>query len=345
MTEMKICPKCKTENPKAANFCRKCRYEFPEATKEGLSLKPGIKYFRIRESQYVVGSTIHLEWEADNYTKFELAGEDVTLSKEKEIVVEKTVEIQLIASNDYDQAQQSVRITPLSSPNIRSFSASRTQIKAGNTVRLSWNTINAKKITLKDGYEDADVTMQTSIELSPMEDATYTLIAYAFDEAIYVSKEISVRVLQEVSINDFSSDTQQTLESQAIELRWDVTSADKLMLFPNNLDVTHQKSIRLFPATTTTFTLIASNAISQKQQMLTVSVQRLPRLDVKVSESLSKLQIPTCNIDLTSLTGSIAETGLDRWMISPTEQGVSKKIWSKSLWQRLKKLLPKWTKL
>lgn len=345
MDEMKLCPKCNAENPKAANFCRKCRYEFPEETKEGLSLKPEIKYFHIKESQYVAGSTIHLEWEADNYTKTELSGEDVTSSNETEIVVEKALEIQLVAYNDYDQAHRSVRITPYSSPDIRTFSASRTQIKAGNTIRLSWDVINARRILLKNSYEDIDVSKQTSIERSPMEDTTYTLIAFAVDEQISISKEITVYVLQEVVINDFLSNIDQTLESQAIELSWDVKFAEKIVLFPNSLDVTKQKSIKLFPSTTTTYTLIASNAISEKKQMLTVGVRRLPKLDVKVSESLSKLQIPTCDIDLTSLTDSIVETKLDRWLLSPTEQNISKRIWKKGLWNRLKKLLPKWTKL
>lgn len=119
---MKKCPECNAENPKAANFCRKCRYEFPEATKNGSSLKPEIKSFRIKESQNVIGSTIHIGWDADNYTKIELAGEDVTLYKNVELVVEKAVKIQLVVYNDFDQIKQSIRIVPYSSPNIRRFS-------------------------------------------------------------------------------------------------------------------------------------------------------------------------------------------------------------------------------
>ena len=119
-----------------------------------------------------------------------------------EIVVEKAVEILLVAYNDYDQAHRSVRITPYSSPNIRTFSASRIQIKAGNTIRLFWDVINAKRILLKNSYEDIDVSKQTSIERSPMEDTTYTLIAFAVDEQISISKDITIQVLQEVVIND-----------------------------------------------------------------------------------------------------------------------------------------------
>lgn len=339
MNEMKKCPECNAENPKAANFCRKCRYEFPEATKEGLSLKPEIKIFRIKELQYVVGTKIHIEWDADNYTRIELSGEDVTLYKDVELVVEKAIELQLVASNDYDQTKQSIKIVPYSSPVIRRFSSSHSNIKAGKTTRLSWSVDYAKTISLKSPTEEVDVTLMSEVEVSPTEDTTYTLIAYAVDESISVLKEISIRVLQDVIINNFSSDLPLTLESQPVELRWDVVNADKIMLYPNDIDVTHQTSIKVFPNRAMTYRLVASNAISIKEQMVSIGVRLLPKLDVRVSDSLSRLQIPNCEIDLTSITTSIKETDLDRWMLSPTKQEITKKMWRKGLWNKLKNIL------
>ena len=339
MNEMKKCPECNAENPKAANFCRKCRYEFPEATKEGLSLKPEIKIFRIKELQYVVGTKIHIEWDVDNYTRIELSGEDVTLYKDVELVVEKAIELQLVASNDYDQTKQSIKIAPYSSPVIRHFSSSHSNIKAGKTTRLSWSVDYAKTISLKSPTEEVDVTLMSEVEVSPTEDTTYTLIAYAVDESISVLKEISIRVLQDVIINDFSSDLPLTLESQPVELRWDVVNADKIILYPNDIDVTHQTSIKVFPNRAMTYRLVASNAISIKEQIVSVGVRPLPRLDVKVSDSLSRLQIPNCEIDLTPLITSIKETDLDRWMMSPTDQNIIKKMWRKGLWNKLKNIL------
>lgn len=339
MSEIKNCPECNAENPIAANFCRKCRYEFPEATKGGLSLKPEIRFFRIREQQYIVGSKIHIEWDVDNYTRIELSGEDVTLYKDVELVVEKAIELQLVASNDYDQTKQSIRIVPYSSPVIRCFSSSHSNIKAGKTTRLSWSVDYAKTISLKSSTEEVDVTLMSEVEVSPTEDTTYTLIAYAVDESISVLKEISIRVLQDVIINDFSSDLPLTLESQPVELRWDVVHADKIMLYPNDIDVTHQTSIKVFPNRAMTYRLVASNAISIKEQMVSIGVRLLPKLDVRVSDSLSRLQIPNCEIDLTSITTSIKETDLDRWMLSPTKQEITKKMWRKGLWNKLKNIL------
>lgn len=345
MSEMKKCPECNAENPKAANFCRKCRYEFPEATKDGSSLKPEIKYLRIRESQYVVGSTIHIEWDVDNYTKVELAGEDVTLYKDVELIVDKAVELQLVVSNDYDQVKQSVKVVPYSSPVVRRFSSSHSNIKAGKTTRLSWSVDYAKMILLKSPSEEIDVTIMSELEISPVNDTTYTLVAYAVDESISISKDITVRVLHDVVINDFSSDIPQTLESQPVELRWNVENADKIMLYPNDIDITHQNSLKVFPNRAMTYRIVASNAISIKEALLSIGVRPLPRLDVKVSDSLSRLEIPNCEIDLTPLTTSIKETNLDRWMLSPAEQNISKRVWGQSLWKKLKKILSKRVKL
>ena len=345
MSEMKKCPECNAENPKAANFCRKCRYEFPEATKDGLSLKPEIKYLRIRESQYVVGSTIHIEWDVDNYTKVELAGEDVTLYKDVELIVDKAVELQLVVSNDYDLVKQSVNVVPYSSPVVSCFSSSHSNIKAGKTARLYWSVDYAKKVLLISPSDEIDVTLMTELEISPANDTIYTLVAYAVDEGITVSKDITVRVLHDVVINDFSSDIPQTLESQPVELRWDIENADKIMLYPNDIDITQQNSLKVFPNRAMTYRIVASNAISIKEALVSIGVRPLPRLDVKVSDSLSRLEIPNCEIDLTPLTTSIKETDLDRWMLSPAEQNISKRVWGQSLWKKLKKILSKRVKL
>ncbi len=335
----KQCPLCHAENPIEANFCRHCRHQFSDVSKKGLSVSPIIKDIHVREAEYCEGSKIHIEWDVENYTKLQLAGEDVTLYKDVELVVEKAVELQLIASNDYDITKQSVRVVPDSSPVIRCFLSSHSNIKAGKTTRLSWSVDYAKKILLKSPICEIDVTTISEYDVSPDSDITYTIIAYAVDESISVSKNISIRVLRDIVINDFSSDISQTLESQPVELRWDIENADKVMLYPNDLDVTQQNFIKVFPNRTITYRIVASNAISIKEQMLSVGVRSLPKLDVKVSDSLSRLQIPNCEIDLTPLITSIKETDLDRWMLSPTEQGITKKMFEKGLWNRLKNIL------
>lgn len=74
----KQCPKCHTDNPAPARFCRHCRYEFPEATITGGSLSPEIKSFKIREDKYWKGSIVHIDWKVDNANIVMINDVDVT---------------------------------------------------------------------------------------------------------------------------------------------------------------------------------------------------------------------------------------------------------------------------
>lgn len=341
MSDLKKCPKCNTENPQVANFCRKCRYEFPEATKGGLSVFPEIKSLRIIETQYVVGSTIHIEWNVNNFTKIELAGEDVTFYNGVELLVERAVELNLVATNDYDQVEQLLKVLPTPLPKIHRFVTSHNNVLVGKSITLFWNVEGAIKVLLKYDTEEVDVSTLEKLKLSPVNATIYTLIAFSVDNKITVERSVHVKVLSEVVIRKFSSDMEQTLESQPIELRWEIDNADKIMLYPNDIEVTRQTSIRLYPNITTTYQLEASNILSIKEQVITIGVKTLPRLDIKVSDSLSRLNIPDCEIDFSSLSGFLKETNIDRWMLDPSKQPIVKKIREYSIFKRLKMILPK----
>ena len=341
MKETKTCPKCNSENPIAANFCRKCRYEFPKATKHGKSLKPKIKSFYIKESEYVIGSTIHVIWNVDNFTKIELNGEDVTLYEEKEISIINATELKLEAFNDYDESKKTLKVMPTATPKIKRFSINHSKIKLGDTAKLSWDIDNTIKVLLRFDTEEIDVSSFTEYGVSPIKNTTYQLIAVSVDKNISITKEITVSVLKEVVINDFSTNKQQILETLPIELKWNVDNADKITLYPEDIDVTNQESITLYPNRTTVYSLVASNAVSFKESILTVGVKPLPKLDIKVSDSLSRLNIPCCEIDFSSLTTSIKETEIDRWMLSPMATPAAKSIFNNYLLKKIKGILNK----
>lgn len=325
----------------AANFCRHCRYEFPEATKNGLSLDPKIAFFRIKETRYVIGSKVHLEWAADNYNKLELEGEDVTLYNDAELVVEKAVEIHLVAFNDYAQIQQSIRIIPTPLPQIDYFSSSHRIASKGGRIRLSWNVSNASKLLLRYDSEQKDVTGDYGIDLFLDQDTTFSLVAVSCDKDISVEKQLKVTILEEVAIKAFGSDVLYTFETQPVELHWQVDYAERIILYPGEVDVTSQKKIMVFPSQTTVYRLLASNAISEVEQLVTVMVRSLPRIDVNVTNSLSRLQIPAFEFDFAPLLGSIKETNVDKWLLSPAQQPVNKRIWKHNLLKVMDKILRK----
>ena len=112
----KQCPKCHTDNPALARFCRHCRYEFPEATITGGSLSPEIKSFKIREDKYWKGSVVHIEWKVDNANIVMINDVDVTSMSDFEITVDSATTLTISAENDYDKASKSLRLSPHSLP-------------------------------------------------------------------------------------------------------------------------------------------------------------------------------------------------------------------------------------
>ena len=314
MKESKICPRCKTENPKVANFCRRCRYKFPEGTKDGTSLSPIIHSFKIQENDYTVGSVIHFEWFVENANIIKLNDCDVTSNGNAETKVEKAETIVLAAENDYDKAERSIRLSPRPLPSIRSFSSSYSSIRSGQGIKLKWDFKNAAKAVFITSDGDINVTNKSFIKVTPTKTETYRLVCYSCDDNIFVEQSLQVTVASPVVIHNFTADKDLIAESDKVTLKWDVEHATSIMLHPIMKDVTKLKKIEVNPSRTTEYRLVASNNISQDEQSLSVGVRQLPKMDVKFADSLSKLEIPSFNIDLSFLHDSLKNAKIDEWM-------------------------------
>ena len=230
---MKQCPKCNTENPKQAKFCRHCRYEFPEATISGGSLSPIVHLCKVREDKYWIGSLIHIDWQIDNANIVSINGYDVTSLDEYEIKVDKAMTVTVKAENDYDQISRDLRLSPRPLPSILSFVPSTYQVQAGNEIKLKWDVRNATRITLSSSKVTKDVSNKNYIKISLDRDEQLTLTAYAEDDNIYVDKTVDIRVLSPVVIHGFYADKDVVVESDKVTLRWNVENADSIMIEPS----------------------------------------------------------------------------------------------------------------
>lgn len=492
----KLCPKCHTENPIEANFCRHCRHQFSDASKKGLSVAPIIKDIHVRETEYCEGSKIHIEWDVENATSLNLCGKDVTntslceykvsrvrnikltaeneytitekelhlnpkepvrihyfksdkatfdvgdavvlsweaynakrvviflenaeydvtgktslsfnltqstkfrlvaYSVDEDIFAEETIlvslipqiknlrvvdsiycegsivniewetdnveslslngsdisgrssynyeirnnnhTIKLVAKNGNLSVYKEIHLRPVPAAQILNYRSSNDTITSGQQVKITWFTKNARRILIKGAGVDMNVTNQVDIMLTPNQTTEYTLIAYSVDENVYDEKKIKVTVVSEVEIESFTVDKNSIAETMPVVLTWNVRNADRIELLPLYQDVTERNSITLYPKSNTEYQLIASNRISQKEAYLSVGVYTLPKIDVKIADCLSAINLPDLAIDLTSSLGSMKETGIDRWMTSHETNDVSKSIWDKRAFKKLKKLL------
>ena len=339
---MKQCPKCKTENPDVANFCRCCRYEFPEATKKGKSASPLILYFDVLEDNYTIGSLIHFGWKVDNANIIKLNEYDITTNGTAEMTVEKAESITLTAENDYDKIARTIRLSPNPFPSIRHFSASRQIISEGQEVKLKWEFRNTTKAILAFSCGELDVTHKTFFKFTPRTTEEFQLRCYSCDENLFEEQNITVTVMHPVAIIEFYADKDVVVESDKVTLRWNVENADSIMIEPIMKDVTRLSSFQVSPARTTEYRLVASNLISRTEASLSVGVRALPKIDINLGDTFAKMELPSCNVDLSFMSDSIKEAQIDRWLLFPSSDTIQSRIHSsafKCIFQHFKSMI------
>lgn len=341
MAENKICPKCKTDNPVGASFCRHCRYEFPEATKKGTKLSPEILSFTVEEHAYTMGSCIHFLWKVENANIIQINDVDVTSLDKYEFKVNKAETITLVAENDYDKATRCIRLSPKPVPSIQSFSSSSQHVKAGQDIKLKWDVRNASKIILSLSDGDYDVSWKNYIKVVPAKTEIYTLTCYAEDENIYTEQSLVVTVIETVRINSFTASEEVIIESDKVVLKWDVENATSIMILPMMKDVTKQKSYQVSPARTTEYVLEAQNSISREEMSLSVGVRQLPKIDMKFADSFSKIELPTCEINFSFLSDSMKKARIDEWMTTAPTKDIDCVMWKIALKNKWKAFISK----
>lgn len=328
MNNTKICPNCKTENPVVASYCRHCRYEFPEATKNGASVSPQILSFKLKESDYTIGSVIHFDWTVENATIIKLNQYDVTSNGTTEMTVEKAESITLTAENEYDKTTRTIRLSPRPQPSIRLFSASSLSIRSGQEVKLKWDCRNTVKAVLISSDGEIDVTNKSFIKVSPNNTETYQLVCYSCDERIFEEQSLQISVVAPVVIRGFYADKEVVAESDKVILTWDVDNATSIMLYPLMKDLSKQRRYELSPSRTTEYRLVASNMISRAEASLSVGVRTLPKVDINFGDAFAKMELPSCNVDLSFISDNIKEAQIDRWLLFPSSNTIQSRIHS-----------------
>ena len=341
MDNVKVCPKCKAENPIVANFCRHCRYEFPEATKNGTSVSPQILSFRVLENGYTIGSVIHFDWTVENATIIKLNEHDVTSYGTAEMTVEKAETITLTAENDYNKATRIIRLSPRPLPSIRLFMASNISIRAEQEVKLKWEIRNAVRAKLVSSDGEIDVTTMKDIKVAPKKTEKYQLVCYSCDETIFVEQTLKVNVIAPVVIHGFYADKDVIVESDKVTLSWNVENATSIMLYPIMKDLSRLQRYEVSPVKSMEYRIEATNIISREEAMVSIGVRQLPKVDLKFFDSFSNIHIPSCDVNLSFLSDSLKRTRIDEWMTTKTIESINFSIRLNLIKSFFKKLIGK----
>lgn len=106
MASTKICSKCNTENPQRANYCRACGSKFDNS--------PEIESFNYVSVPHV-GDSVELSWSIKNADTAFLNGQTMPLSHRCEVVVDKEMFLELVATKSGEKDSQRIHIVPIPS--------------------------------------------------------------------------------------------------------------------------------------------------------------------------------------------------------------------------------------
>ena len=314
----KKCPKCHSENPLPASFCRFCGIQFSEESKTGLITRPVIKDCAIMTSYYTIGSTIEIMWNVENATEIYINDEPVSHLDKYDYQIEKATSIDLIAENEYGKDLRKIKIAPQPLPHIKKFDVTRHRIKIGETVRISFNYSNTERAFLQSNIsKEINLSCKKKVDVTPKLGEKYTLVCYSKDPKVFVSRDLELQIQDSVSIEEFSANLTNVMESTPLLLHWKIHNATSIILSPGNIDVSNKNSITMHPIRNTVYSLHAKNEISSANKSISISVRPLPKLEYKIPDMGKLLTLSSINLNMAMLTSNINEINIDKWMASP----------------------------
>ena len=138
---------------------------------------------------------------------------------------------------------------------------------------------------------------------------------------MYSTVELLVSVIAPVVIRGFYADKDVIAESDKVKLTWDVENATSIMLYHLMKDLSKQRRYEVSPSRTTEYRIVAMNSISQDEASVSVGVRQLPKMDLKFADSFSKIEMPSCDVNMSFLSDSLKKARVDEWMTTkPIEE-------------------------
>ena len=169
--------------------------------------------------------------------------------------------------------------SPVSLPEILSFTASSDSIEEGESVTLRWEIEGSvTAVSINQGV--GDVTAVDSISVSPIESTTYELTVSNL--AGIVTAEISVEVTEAPpppppptlpTIISFTASKTNVNSGQKVTLSWEAADYDTLRINKGIGDVTNLTSFDVFPTEDTTYRLRAINSVGEVSETIAITIK------------------------------------------------------------------------
>jgi PKD repeat protein len=207
-----------------------------------------------------------------------------------------------------------------------SFSATPTNIAAGQASTLVWNTTNATSVTIDNGVGSKPVSGSASV--SPISTMTYTLTATGPGGTL--TSQATVTVSNRPSITFVASPASIVIGSSST-LTWLVSNSTSVSIDNGIGSQPASGAMSVSPTQTTTYTLTATGPGGTSTAQATVTIVEVPRITFSATPSnispggSSTLQWSVTSVDFVTIdhgVGTVFAVGSTN--VSPTQTTVYK---------------------
>jgi hypothetical protein len=254
--------------------------------------------FSIIDDKVIENQPFTIQYKTLNANRAYINNEEISINKsEYKIQISAYKQFTLTVENEHYKETQTLEVQPVKLPQIVDFKASETHIKSGDKVVLSWNVADANCITIKYDNQEIDVSNRCDLDVTQTNTMQYELVAHTVNDSYSISEKIKIVVIKPAKILLFQTNKERIVESDKILLTWQVSNANKILLFPLQKDVTKLTQIEILPTQTENYCLQVSNELFTEEKNISVYVYKLP-----VINKILLPEIPSFNIKLPNVS-------------------------------------------
>jgi hypothetical protein len=242
----------------------------------GLGCVPSVVIFDANPRTITVGQSATMVWNVTGANSVTLDPGLGTMSPAGSTTVSpaETTTYTLNASGLTGNVSRSVTIVVNPLPVVAAFDITPNTITVGGSAVLQWNVTGAT--TARIDPDIGTVPLSGGQSISPA--ATTTYILTASNSSSSVTRAVTVIVNPPSIIASFSANPINISAGQPVSLNWNVTGATNISIDPGIGNVPDSGGRTVYPTSTTTYILTATNSCCSVTRAVTIQVNRLPPL-------------------------------------------------------------------
>lgn len=202
-------------------------------------------------------------------------------------------------------------------------------------ISISNRSTFCEKIIFQDGKGERTIEPNSSININPTENTTYSFRPIGKQNFHGEPKTLFVEVFYPIELHATQS-KKITLPNVPVKISWEANNQTQVLIQPGNVDVTHKTSYDITLESKTTVKVIAINKRDRKEFSLFIDVLQYQRINKETLRSLPKL-----DFYVPKLESIVPDIKKDMKMETQTVKGTLPVNLSTKILEPLKRIIPR----